>query len=144
MVAARTWCPARCRCKSSSVASVITRGPGPAVPSDAAASRAKTGPIDVTAPPKAEVKVIAFTEVLQFRQEWFGLGHALGEIRYSLALAPGEAMEIAVVDWSRQDEASRTDTITETNISPTSSTATARSARPSIRCCQSRNSASRG
>lgn len=93
---------------------VITRGPSPAVPSGAAASKAKTGPIDVTMPPKAEVNAIAFGEVLQFRQEWFGLGHALGEIRYSLALAPGESKEIAVVDWSRQDEASRTDAITST------------------------------
>jgi hypothetical protein len=91
---------------------VITRGPSPAAPSDAGS--AKTGPIDVTKPPRAAVTAIGFGEVLQFRQQWFGLGHALGEIRYSLALAPGEAKEIAVVDWSRQDQASRTDAITST------------------------------
>lgn len=70
-------------------------------------------PIDVTALPIAPpVSGFAYGEILDYRQEWYSLGHSLGDIRYSLALAPGEAVEIAVVDWSRQDQVSRTDDIT--------------------------------
>ncbi|QTN25684.1 hypothetical protein HZ992_12320 [Rhizobacter sp. AJA081-3] len=50
-----------------------------------------------------------FAEVHEFEQRWFGLGHSLGEIKYSLALAPGEAVRMAVIDWSRTDEISRDD-----------------------------------
>lgn len=71
-------------------------------------------PINVAQPPPVPTGVLSFGEVLEYRQEWLPLGHSLGEIRYSLALAPGEATEIAVVDWSRQDQASRTDDITST------------------------------
>ncbi|BAP57404.1 hypothetical protein THII_3107 [Thioploca ingrica] len=46
-------------------------------------------------------------EVKEYRQTWFPQGHALGDILYSLALAPGESSEIAVIDWSREDTASR-------------------------------------
>lgn len=44
---------------------------------------------------------------IEFRTEWFPLGHSLGEIAYSLPMAPGEKIQIAVIDWARQDEASR-------------------------------------
>ncbi len=50
-----------------------------------------------------------FAEVHEFEQRWSGLGHSLGEIKYSLALAPGEAVRMAVIDWSRSDEISRDD-----------------------------------
>ena len=71
--------------------------------------------VDVTAelktkqPPK-----LRFAEVLKFKQQWHSLGHSLGEIKYSLALAPGEATEMAIIDWSRQDTASRTDAVSAT------------------------------
>lgn len=51
-----------------------------------------------------------FAEVHEYEQTWFGLGHSLGEIKYSLALAPGEAVRMAVIDWSRTDLISRDDT----------------------------------
>ena len=35
------------------------------------------------------------------------IGHALGDIVYSLALAVGEATNLAVLDWSRTDTGSR-------------------------------------
>jgi len=54
---------------------------------------------------------LKFAEVLEFQQQWLSLGHSLGEIKYSLALAPGEATQIAVIDWSRQDSISRTDSV---------------------------------
>jgi hypothetical protein len=35
-----------------------------------------------------------------YRVSWYSLGHSLGEIQYSLPLAPGESVKLAVVDWS--------------------------------------------
>lgn len=59
---------------------------------------------------------IRFGEVLQYKQSWFSLGHSLGEIKYSLALAPGESTQIAVIEWSRDDIASRTDKVRGTEF----------------------------
>jgi hypothetical protein len=50
---------------------------------------------------------------VQYNSEWFPLGHSLGQISYSLPLAPGEKIKIAVVDWSRRDAAKRTEQTTE-------------------------------
>lgn len=36
----------------------------------------------------------------EYKVSWFSLGHSLGEILYSLPLAPGESVKLAVVDWS--------------------------------------------
>jgi hypothetical protein len=38
---------------------------------------------------------------------WIPVGHGLGQIAYSLPLAPGEQVNIAVVDWARQSTDSR-------------------------------------
>jgi hypothetical protein len=43
----------------------------------------------------------------EFEQTWTSLGHSLGEVKYSLPLAPGEAVKVAVVDWRRDDAARR-------------------------------------
>jgi hypothetical protein len=51
---------------------------------------------------------------IEYHSEWFPLGHSLGKISYSLPLAPGEKVQIAVVDWQRQDSASRTEVTGET------------------------------
>ncbi len=51
---------------------------------------------------------------VQYNSEWFPLGHSLGQIAYSLPLAPGEKMQIAVVDWTRHETAKRTEQTTET------------------------------
>ena len=45
--------------------------------------------------------------IYEFEQSWTSLGHSLGEVKYSLALAPGEAVKVAVIDWRRDDAASR-------------------------------------
>lgn len=45
--------------------------------------------------------------VHEYRLSWVPLGHSLGEILYSAPLAPGESMNLAVVDWSRRDETKR-------------------------------------
>ena len=49
----------------------------------------------------------AFAHVAEYVSEWFPIGHSLGQILYSLPLAPGEKVKIAVVDWSRTDTAKR-------------------------------------
>lgn len=48
--------------------------------------------------------------MLEYTTEWFPIGHSLGPIAYSLPLAPGEIVNIAVVDWSRTDEGTRDET----------------------------------
>jgi hypothetical protein len=53
-------------------------------------------------------KSIRWGEILEFGQTWNSLGHSLGEIKYSLPLAPGEAVKVAVIDWKREDSQSRT------------------------------------
>jgi hypothetical protein len=50
-------------------------------------------------------------EVLEFRQRWFALGHSLGQIVYSLPLAPCESVNVAMIDWSRQDTILREDRV---------------------------------
>lgn len=48
----------------------------------------------------------------EFRHTWYPLGHSLGQILYSLPLAPGESVNLAVIDWTRQNEARRDETTT--------------------------------
>lgn len=60
--------------------------------------------------------VIRFADVLEYRQRWYALGHSLGEIKYSLPLAPGESTELAVMEWSRDDSASRFDRVRGTEF----------------------------
>lgn len=56
--------------------------------------------------------MIKFAEVLDYRQRRFAIGHSLGEIKYSLPLAPGESTQLAVIEWSRTDSANRFDSVT--------------------------------
>ncbi|KUM36337.1 hypothetical protein AR689_20610 [Arthrobacter sp. EpRS71] len=42
-----------------------------------------------------------------YKVTWFSLGHSLGEILYSLPLAPGESVKLAVIDWSWDSLAKR-------------------------------------
>lgn len=36
----------------------------------------------------------------EYKVSWYSLGHSLGEILYSLPLAPAETVKLAVIDWS--------------------------------------------
>ncbi|RAJ80083.1 hypothetical protein CLV59_105190 [Chitinophaga dinghuensis] len=36
----------------------------------------------------------------EYKVSWYSLGHSLGEILYSLPLAPGETVKLSVIDWS--------------------------------------------
>jgi len=49
--------------------------------------------------------------LLEYTMQWLPLGHALGEIVYSLPLAPCESINLAVIEWARQDSAARTEGI---------------------------------
>jgi hypothetical protein len=46
---------------------------------------------------------------LDYRTDWYHLGHSLGQIIYSQPLAPCESVKLAVINWSRQDNINRTD-----------------------------------
>ncbi|WP_040950551.1 hypothetical protein [Gorillibacterium massiliense] len=50
--------------------------------------------------------------VHEYRVAWYPLGHSLGEILYSLPLAPGESINLAVIDWTRRDDAARKENTT--------------------------------
>lgn len=50
--------------------------------------------------------------VNEYRVAWNPLGHSLGQIIYSMPLAPGESVNLAVIDWTRRDEAQRTERTT--------------------------------
>lgn len=47
--------------------------------------------------------------IFTYTTEWFPIGHSLGTLSYSLPLAPGEMVNIAIVDWSRSDVADRSE-----------------------------------
>lgn len=58
--------------------------------------------VRVTDPP-ADLAVpnpYKFAYVDDYKVSWFSLGHSLGEILYSLPLAPAESVKLAVIDWS--------------------------------------------
>ncbi len=46
-------------------------------------------------------------KILYYRQVWQPVKQSLGDILYSLALAPCEEIKLAVIDWSRRDSARR-------------------------------------
>ena len=52
---------------------------------------------------------IAHGHLLHFKQEWKADGYSLGELVKSIPLAPGQRKQIAVLDWDREDLASRTE-----------------------------------
>jgi hypothetical protein len=45
--------------------------------------------------------------IFDYTTEWYPIGHSLGSLSYTLPLAPGEVVKIAVVDWERSDSATR-------------------------------------
>lgn len=51
---------------------------------------------------------IAHGHLLHFKQEWFNDGYTIGDLLYSLPLAPGQKKQIVTFDWDRKDSASNT------------------------------------
>ncbi|MFV0459226.1 MAG: hypothetical protein ACK5MT_10730 [Actinomycetales bacterium] len=60
--------------------------------------------LDPFSPPPAAQDHPATGVLLTFEQGWFQKGLALGELRMSLCLAPGEVTRLAIVDWRRQTQ----------------------------------------
>src|SRR5690606_23056448 len=46
--------------------------------------------------------------LLNFKQEWYSDGYSLGDLLYSLPLAPGQKKQIVGFDWDRKDSAANT------------------------------------
>jgi hypothetical protein len=51
--------------------------------------------------------------LLTYSQSWYVQGITFGHLLHSLALAPGEATRIAIVDWSRTQRATTSESISE-------------------------------
>ena len=54
-----------------------------------------------------EATSIAHGHLLHFKQTWFADGYSLGDLLYSLPLAPGQKKVISVIDWERREQSSR-------------------------------------
>lgn len=54
-----------------------------------------------------QATTIAHGHLLHFRQSWIADGYSLGDLLYSLPLAPGQKKQIATLDWERKEEGQR-------------------------------------
>ena len=52
---------------------------------------------------------LAHGHILQFKQEWVNDGYSLGDLLYSLPLAPGQKKQIVTFDWERREAATGTE-----------------------------------
>jgi hypothetical protein len=53
------------------------------------------------------VKGVRYGLRMRFENRWYPIGHSLGQVLYSLPLAPGEKVKLAISDWRRDDSGSR-------------------------------------
>ncbi|MEO6392560.1 MAG: hypothetical protein ABIP75_11955 [Pyrinomonadaceae bacterium] len=56
---------------------------------------------------------IAHGHILHMKQEWRANGYSLGDLVYSLPLAPCQKKQIAIIDWDRKESASRRESLEE-------------------------------
>ena len=54
-----------------------------------------------------ENTTIAHGHILHFKQQWKADGYSLGDLLYSLPLAPCQEKRISILDWDRQEQGSR-------------------------------------
>lgn len=67
-------------------------------------------PVDWDGLPRcAQAATIAHGHILQFRQIWKADGYSLGDLVYSLPLAPCQKKEIVIFDWARRESAIRSE-----------------------------------
>ena len=50
---------------------------------------------------------VAHGHLLRYKQIWYADGYSLGDLLYSLPLAPGQKKLISVIDWERREENAR-------------------------------------
>src|SRR5262249_41623014 len=60
-----------------------------------------------------EATSVAYGHLLHFKQIWRADGYSLGDLLYSLPLAPCQKKQIAIVDWERRETAARTEQLQE-------------------------------
>jgi hypothetical protein len=56
---------------------------------------------------------IAHGHILHFKQQWIADGYSLGDLLYSLPLAPCQKKQIAIIDWDRREAAARRESLEE-------------------------------
>jgi hypothetical protein len=56
-----------------------------------------------------QATTIAHGHILHFKQVWKADGYSMGDLLYSLPLAPCQKKQIAIVDWSRSETSARTE-----------------------------------
>lgn len=60
-----------------------------------------------------QATTVAHGHLLHFKQTWRADGYSMGDLLYSLPLAPCQKKEIAVIDWERQETATREELLEE-------------------------------
>lgn len=55
----------------------------------------------------AQAATIAHGHLLEFRQQWKADGYSLGDLLYSLPLAPGQKRRMVILDWDREEIGTR-------------------------------------
>lgn len=59
------------------------------------------------APHLFQAATVAHGHLLHFKQTWYADGYSLGDLLYSLPLAPGQKKLISVVEWQRSESSGR-------------------------------------
>lgn len=59
-----------------------------------------------------QATTVAHGHLLQFKQVWKAAGFSLGDLLYSLPLAPGQKRQVAILDWDRTETATRAESLT--------------------------------
>lgn len=68
----------------------------------------RQAPVDWDSTPTFyEATSIAHGHLLHFKQVWYADGYSLGDLLYSLPLAPGQKKLISVIDWERREQTTR-------------------------------------
>jgi hypothetical protein len=69
-----------------------------------------TNPVDWDATPTFhEAATISHGHLLHFKQVWYADGYSLGDLLYSLPLAPGQKKLVSVLDWERREQTARSE-----------------------------------
>ncbi|MCA9803359.1 MAG: hypothetical protein KC777_15420 [Cyanobacteria bacterium HKST-UBA02] len=58
-----------------------------------------------------QAATIAHGHILHYKQTWRANGFSLGDLLYSLPLAPGQKRQVAILDWERREIASRSESL---------------------------------
>ncbi len=64
-------------------------------------------------PTSYQACTIAHGHILTYKQQWVADGYSMGNLLYSLPLAPGQKKQIAIVDWERRESAARSEILSE-------------------------------